>query len=46
MNNLTEEIQKTKCKHDHENLKNAKNVQLNTRIASAVLNRETLKMIK
>ena len=42
VNNLTEEIHKIKCKNEHNN---KKYVELNTKIATAFLNTQTLKMI-
>ena len=43
VDNPAEGIHKIKCKHGHDN-KNAKRVELNTKIVSAVLNTQTLKI--
>ena len=42
---LAEGIHNIKCKHKHDNKKNAKQVELNTNIVIAVLNTQTLKII-
>ena len=44
VDNLAEGIHKIKCKHGHDN-KNVKCVEFNTKILSAVLNMQMLKMI-
>ena len=44
VDNLAKGILKIKCKHGHGN-KNVTRVELNTKIVSAVFNKETLKMI-
>ena len=43
LNNLAEGIHRIKCKYGHDN-KNVKLVELNTKIASAFLNTQTLKI--
>ena len=37
VNNLAEEIRKIKCKNELNNKKNAKRMELNTKIATALL---------
>ena len=44
LNNLAKGIHKVKCKHEH-NGKNVKLVKLNTNIATAFLNTQTLEII-
>ena len=45
VDNLAEEIHKIKCKFGHDNKKNLKRVELNTKILSVALNTQALKMI-
>ena len=45
VDNLAEEIHKIKCKFKHDNKKNLKRVELNTKILSVALNIQALKMI-
>ena len=45
VNNLPEEIHKDKCKYGHDE-KNVKFAELHTKIATAFLNTQTLKMIE
>ena len=45
VDNLVEGIHKTKSKHGHDNKKNVKRVEFNTKIVNAILNTQTLKMI-
>ena len=45
VDNLAEEIHKIKCKFEHDNKKNLKRVELNTKILSVALNIQALKMI-
>ena len=44
VNNLAEEIHEIKCKYGGDN-KNAKHIQLNTKILNTALNIQTLKII-
>ena len=44
VNNLAEGIHKIKCKSEHDN-KKCERVELNTKVATAFLNTQTLKMI-
>ena len=45
INNLSEGIHKIKCKNEHNNKKNTKRVEMNTKILTAFLNTLTFGMI-
>ena len=45
VNNVAEGIHKVKCKHGHDNKKNAKCVELNTKIKTAFSNTQILEII-
>ena len=46
VNNVAEGIHKVKCKHGHDNKKNAKSVELNTRIETAFSNTQILEIVQ